>query len=151
VENIDEGTVERLLKDALFESGGGRPISERARLAERSVDSYLKAGVRPRWMERQSEIERGLKRERAAIERAYRQLRAELTAAEFAEAWTAFAHGRDFEALNTLIRQHNEWYPIERDLPMDPRTGEYRKILGRSHHRRELDAAWVLERFPARA
>jgi hypothetical protein len=144
VENIDVGTVERLLKEALLESGGGRPISERARLAQRSVDSYLKAGVRPRWMERLSEIERATRRHRAAIERAYRELGGD------AEAWRAYAEARDFSDVNTLIRQHNEWYPIERDLPMDPRTGEYRKILGRSHHRRALDAGWILEQFPAR-
>ena len=144
MENIDEGTVERLLREALIESGGGQKLTERARLAQRSVDSYLKAGVRPRWMERQSDIERATRRHRAAIERAYREL------GHDAEAWRAYAHARDFEDVNTLIRQHNEWYPIERDLPMDPRTGEYRKILGRSHHRRELDAAWVLEQYPPR-
>jgi hypothetical protein len=149
MENIDEGTVERLLREALVESGGGRPVSERARLAQRSVESYLKAGVRPRWMERLSQIERDTKRQRAALERTYRTMRAELDPAAFPDAWRAHAHSRDFDELNTLIRQHNEWYPIERDLPMDPRTGEYRKILGRSHHRRELDAEWVLEQFPA--
>ena len=69
--------------------------------------------------------------------------------AGFARAWHAFAAAQRFDHLNQLIRQHNEWYPIERDLPMDPRTGEYRKILGRTHYRRELDAAWVLEQFPA--
>jgi hypothetical protein len=149
VENIDEGTVERLLREALLESGGGKPISERGRQAQRSVESYLKAGVRPRWMERLSQIDRQTKAERAAIERTYRHMRAEFEPEAFATAWRAFAATRRFDALNTLIRQHNEWYPIERDLPMDPRTGEYRKILGRSHHRRELDAAWVLEQFPA--
>jgi hypothetical protein len=143
MDRIDEGTVERLLREALVESGGGRPISERARLAQRSVESYLKAGVRPRWMERLAQIERGVKRHREEIERAHRELGADR------ERWLEYAASRDFEELNTLIRQHNEWYPIERDLPMDPRTGEYRKILGRSHHRRELDAAWVLEQFPA--
>ncbi|MEA2292657.1 MAG: hypothetical protein QOE86_296 [Solirubrobacteraceae bacterium] len=149
MENIDEGTVERLLRESLIESGGGQRISERARLAQRSVESYLKAGIRPRWMERLSEIERGIERERAGLERTYRHMRAELGPHAFADAWRTFAHSRDFDELNTLIRQHNDWYPIERDLPMDPRTGEYRKILGRSHHRRELDAAWILEQFPA--
>jgi hypothetical protein len=149
VEHIDEGTVERLLRESLVESGGGRPISERARLAQRSVESYLKAGVRPRWMERLSQIERGTKRERAGLERTYERMRAELPPHEFAAAWLDHAASRDFDAVNTLIRQHNEWYPIERDLPMDPRTGEYRKILGRTHFRRELDADWVLEEFPA--
>jgi hypothetical protein len=149
IDRIDETTVEKLLKRSLDEHGGGRPISERARLAQRSVDSYLKAGVRPRWMERLSQIERGIKQERAALERTYRTMRAAHDPATFAEHWRAHAQSRDFSALNLLIEQHNAWYPIERDLPMDPRTGEYRRILGRTHHRRPLDAAWVLEEFPA--
>jgi len=32
---------------------------------------------------------------------------------------------------------------------MDPRTGEYLKVRGRTHHRPELGPEWVLERFPA--
>ena len=150
MDEVDQGTVERLLREALVEGGSGRPISERARQAQRTVDSYLKAGVRPRWMERLSQIERGVKREREALRRTYDAMRRQPDPTPFAERWRAFAAARDFGELNTLIRQHNEWYPIERDLPMDPRTGEYRKILGRSHHRRVLDAAWVLEEFPAR-
>ena len=32
---------------------------------------------------------------------------------------------------------------------MDPRTGDYVLIRGRSYRRRRLDAAWILDRFPA--
>jgi hypothetical protein len=38
----------------------GRPLSRRARQTQRSVEAYLKAGVRPRWMERVQEIDRGI-------------------------------------------------------------------------------------------
>jgi hypothetical protein len=148
---MDETTVERLLRKQIEEDQGGRPLSGRARMAQRSVEDYLKAGVRPRWMERLSEIERGTRGERRRLERAHRALAAAHAGdpAGFARAWCAFAAGQRFDHLNQLIRQHNEWYPIERDLPMDPRTGEYVKVRGRSHHRRELDAAWILELFPA--
>ena len=70
--------------------------------------------------------------------------------AAFARAWADRVGAWDFEDVNELVRQHNDWYPVERDLPMDPRTGEYVKILGRSHHRAELGPDWVLEQFPAR-
>src|SRR4051794_21721515 len=149
---IDETTVERLLRNALIdEREAGRPLSGRARESQRSVEAYLKAGHRPRWMERLTEIERGTRSERARLERAYRELRDACGAdtRAFAERWSAFAAQQRFDHLNTLIQQHNDWYPIERDLPMDPRTGEYIKILGRSYRRRELDAAWILEQFPA--
>ena len=49
-----------------------------------------------------------------------------------------------------LIRQHNEWYPIERDLPMDFRTRDYVPVNGRSFRREPLGAGWILEHFPAR-
>ena len=52
------------------------------------------------------------------------------------------------EAVNELIRQHNEWYPVETRLPMDPRTGDYIRRSGRSFRRPELGPEWVLERFP---
>ena len=45
----------------------------------------------------------------------------------------------------------HERYPVERRLSMDPRTGDYALVNGRSYRRRPLDAAWVLERFPPRA
>lgn len=146
---MDESTVQRLIRNALEdEREAGKPISARARQSARSVEAYLKAGVRPRWMERLSEIDRGMHSERRRLERAYRATR-EAAGADFAERWRAYAHEQRFDHLNQLIRQHNEWYPIERDLPMDPRTGEYVKILGRSHRRPELTPDWVLEQFPA--
>jgi hypothetical protein len=127
--------VERLLKKDLDRRDGlGRPLSERARLAQRSLDAYLRAGVRPRWMERLIEVDRGIASERAL----------------FARRWRAFAAEQRFDPhLNELIRQHNAWYPIERDLPMDLRTRDYVRVNGRSYRRPELDAAWVLDQFPA--
>jgi hypothetical protein len=128
-----------------------RPLTDRQRQTARTVEAYLQSGVPPRWMERIAEIERDVRRARDELERSYQALRAACgdDRAAFAERWRAFARAKRFDALNTLIRQHNEWYPIERDLPMDPRTGEYRYVMGRSHVRPLLDAAWILERFPA--
>ena len=129
----------------------GRPLSRRARQTKRTVEAYLRAGVIPRYMQRLSEIDRGIARERRRLEQAHRALRAacgddrEL----FARRWRALAHGWSFERLNELIREHNEWYPIEAGLAMDPRTRNYVRIRGRSHRRPELGADWVLEQFPA--
>ena len=55
---MDRSAAERLVKKDLDETTGlGKPISSRARLAQRTVEAYLKAGVRPRWMERIAEID----------------------------------------------------------------------------------------------
>jgi hypothetical protein len=138
-------------KDLDATTGIGKPISSRARMSQRTVEAYLKAGVKPRWMERITEIDQSIAAQKRRLARAYRVIREECGSdrALFAERWRAFAHRCRFDELNELIEQHNEWYPIERDLPMDLRTRDYVLINGRSYRRTPLSARWVLERFPA--
>lgn len=64
-----------------------------------------------------------------------------------ATEWHATAHAWSFDEVNDLIDRHNRWFPAEARLPMDPRTGDYALVNGRSYRRPPLDAAWVLERF----
>jgi hypothetical protein len=149
---MDRSAAERLVtKDLDGTTGLGKPISSRARMSQRSVEAYLKAGVKPRWMERISEIDDAIKAQKRRLERSHRALREECDGdgALFAERWRAFAGRCRFDALNELITQHNEWYPIERDLPMDLRTRDYVLINGRSYRRPLLGADWILEHFPA--
>jgi hypothetical protein len=119
--------------------------------SERTVEGYLRAAVMPRWMERLKEIHAGMDRHRRELAGAYayhRERHGDDTAA-FASAWRDRVRRWSFEDVNELVRQHNDWYPVERQLPMDPRTGDYVLIAGRSYRRDELDAAWALEQFPA--
>src|SRR3954465_15762684 len=148
---MDRSAAARAGKRDLDETPGlGKPISSRARMAQRSVEAYLKAGVRPRWMERIAEIDPPLAAQRQRFARAYRLLKAECDGDRelFAERWRAYVHRCRFDELNELIRQHNEWYPIERDLPMDLRPRDYVLINGRSYRPQPLSADWVLEQFP---
>ena len=148
-----ETPAERVLRRSMIdEEGMGRPFSERVRHHRRTLEAYFKAGSVPRWMERVNEVDQGIARERRRFAERYRALRAEYGRDhdEFARRWRAVAEAARFDELNELIRQHNDWYPIERDLPMDPRTRDYVKVNGRSHRRPELGPAWVLEQFPAR-
>jgi hypothetical protein len=150
----DRTPAERLLRERSGElPGAGRPLSERARLAQRSAESYLVgANNPPRWMERAVEIERAIRRERRLLEGEWRALRERFGAdrAGFARAWRAFAEARarGYGELNELIAEHNEWYPVERNLPVDPRTGEWVTALGRPHVRPLLGAEWILAQFP---
>jgi hypothetical protein len=146
-------SVERLLeKRVVDDTGLGRPLSRRARQTARSVEAYLRSGVRPRWMERLSEIDEGIAAERQRLARAYRALQEECggDAQAFERRWRAVARTYRFDELNELIAQHNEWYPVERQLPMDPRTRDYIRVGGRSYRRPVLGPEWVLEQFPAR-
>lgn len=140
-----------LRRTADASSGHGRPLSSRARQAQRSVENYLKGGSPPRWMERVAEIDTRMARELRELEQIRRDLRAAHASdpEAFAAAWQAVAHARDFTEVNRLIAEHNEWYPVERDLPFDPRTGEYLKIHGRSYLRDPLGPDWVLTQLPA--
>ena len=151
---MDRSAVERFVRSDLDETSGiGRPLSSRARTTQRTVEAYLKAGVRPRWMERVAEIDHAIAFHKRAYARRYRALREECGAdrARFADRWRAIAAAARFDELNELIREHNEWYPIERDLPMDLRTRDYVLINGRSYRRPRLGPEWVLEHFPADA
>ena len=141
--------AERLLDKHTPAEDRGRPLSRHARQYQRSLEGYLRAGHRPRWMERLGEIEQLTARERRRLERAYHELRATTSPAEFPRRWRETAERWPFDDVNLLIEQHNEWYPIERQLPMDPRTGDYVLIHGRSYRHEPLDATWVLARFPA--
>jgi hypothetical protein len=147
-----ETPAERVLRRSLIdEEGMGRPFSERVRHSRRTLEAYMKAGSIPRWMERVNEVDQGIARERRRFAAAYRALRAECGAdrEQFARRWREHAAAARFDELNELIRQHNDWYPIERDLPMDMRTRDYVKVNGRSYRRPELGPEWVLEQFPA--
>ena len=149
---MDRSAAERLVRKDLDETTGiGKPLSSQARMAQRTVEAYLKAGVRPRWMERIAEIDQSIAAQKRRLARSHRVLREECgnDPVLFAERWRAFAARCRFDELNELIRQHNEWYPIERDLPMDLRTRDYVLINGRSYRRTPLSAEWVLEEFPA--
>jgi hypothetical protein len=152
-EDVSHEPVQRLLLERMEDPRRvGRPLSGRARQSQRSLEAYLRAGVRPRWMERLMEIESGIKRERRRLAAAHAAVREECGADRraFARRWRAIAAAWRFDDLNDLIRTHNEWYPVERDLPMDLHTRDYVLINGRSYRRPELGADWILEQLPPR-
>ena len=144
--------VERLIEERReSDHGVGRPLAGTALRRQRSLEAHFKAAGRPRWMERLIEVDGGIAAARRDLAKAHAALREECgaDAAEFARRWRATAEAWSFDELNDLIRWHNQWYPIERDLPMDPRTGDYVPILGRTFRRPVLTVEWVLEQFPA--
>lgn len=151
--------AERYLRERVEDLPGiGRPLTERARIAQRSVESYLMgANNPPRWMERVREIDQALRRERGLLEAERRALRARFARdrdpGAFARAWRAFAaergRSREYRELNEQIRAHNEWYPVERNLPVNPRTGEWVTVGGRSFLRPLVGAEWILRELPA--
>ena len=137
---------------AMFEEHAvGGPISAVSRWTPRTLEAYIKAGGRPRWMERIGEIEaltanaRTPAAPRAARARGRVRGRRRAARPPLARA----RRGVGLRGGQPLIGQHNDWFPIERDLAMDPRTKDYVKIRGKSYRREPLGAAWILREFPA--
>jgi hypothetical protein len=129
----------------------GRRIEHRLRNFTPNADSYLAAlgGPLP-YMSRLRAIHAQTLEHERQLEAAWQELRAELADEEgFATRWRATAERWNFYEVNELIDRHNRWYPVEARLPMDPKTGDYALVNGEHYRRRSLDAAWVLERFPA--
>ena len=133
---------ELIRRSRIDDTGLGEPLSEHARQRQRSIEAYLRGEALPRYMQRAAEIDRAVRRHTEELRRAY--------AAPGARArWLEIARGWNFEEVNQLIRDHNEWYPVERDLPMNPRTKDYVLVNGRSYRRELLGPGWILQRFPA--
>lgn len=147
----EQTPVERVLADRMVDDVGvGKPLSDRARHRQRTVESYLRGEALPRYITRLRDIERATRDHERLLAYEHAGILAahpgDLAAAH--RAWVERLRTWDFTAVNELVWQHNAYYPIERDLPMDPRTGDYVLVSGKDFRRSELGADWALARFP---
>jgi hypothetical protein len=140
----DRRNLDGLEQDVRDSPLRGRPL--RLRSFRPDAGSYLASldGPRP-YMARLREI--------AVLTTAHEESLAEAYAAHGgdAAAWVTLVEGWDFGDVNVLIERHNRWYPVESRLPMDPRTGDYALVNGRSYRREPLGPRWALELFPSPA
>ena len=132
----------------------GRRLRLRLRMFRPTAEGYLASlgGPLP-YMVRLREIARKTAEHEEALALARAELVAECggDADLFSRRWHERAAGWRFDEVNDLIDRHNRWYPAESRLPMDPRRGDYALVNGEDYRKHPLDAAWVLERFPAEA
>jgi hypothetical protein len=129
----------------------GQPIPARLRNFRPGADSYVASVAGPpSFVRRLRAIEDETAEHERRLERAWHELAEDCgrDARLFAEHWTALAAGWTFYAVNALIERHNRYYPAEARLPMDPRTGDFVLVNGRSYRLQPLDADWILARFP---
>jgi hypothetical protein len=151
----DDTVRGRVIRSALEEDVttsplAGKPLRARHRNWRPEADSYIAAlgGPLP-YMQRLRAIHDETQEHEARLADAYRALRRSAAGDDFARRWRAVAARWHFEAVNELIARHNRWYPIEARLPMDPRTGDFALVGGEPYWKHPLDAAWILQRFPA--
>jgi hypothetical protein len=116
-----------------------------------AVEEYLRGSTAPRYMRRLRDLEKEFQALCRLLEVLYIDLveRRGHDLEGFAAEWRATLREWSFERVNSLVRQHNAWYPAESNLPMDPRTRDYVRIRGMSYRRRELGPRWALRHFPA--
>jgi len=129
----------------------GKPLPLRLRHFRSSPEAYLASAGGPLpYMLRLRSIEERTAEHAEALADAWRALADECDAdaARFSRRWRSTARRYAFDEINDLIDRHNRWYPIESNLPMDPRTGDYRLVNGRDYRRAPLDVDWILERYP---
>jgi hypothetical protein len=130
----------------------GQPIRARLRNFRPGPDSYVvSVAGPPSFVRRLRLIEEETDEHRRRLERAWNELAEDCGQDEglFAENWRAVADRWTFYAVNALIEKHNRYYPAESRLPMDPRTGDFVLVNGRSYRLEPLGTAWILARFPA--
>ncbi len=135
---------ERLEHDRDVNPLAGAPLPRRIRRFRPEAEAYVASlgGPLP-YMRRLRTLD-------DAIERNLERLRAAYAVYGGDPArWTRIAERWNFVEVNDLIDKHNRWYPIEARLPMDPRSRDFVKVGGADYRRVPLDAAWILERFPA--
>jgi hypothetical protein len=122
----------------------GKPLRRRLRNFQAEADLYLASlgGPLP-YMQRLRRIDEETETVRVQLAEAYEQHRNDPA------GWRRVAERWDFGEVNELIERHNRWFPVESRLPMDPRSRDFVPVGGRPYRRNLLDAAWVLEQFPA--
>ena len=142
---------ERLEADLETSPVRGRPLRQRLRNFRPDPASGIQAlGGPTAWMRRLRAIEDAIEQHQRQLGEAWLGLAAEIDdPADFAAAWRELAGNWSFATVNELIERHNRNFPAEARLAMDPRTRDFVRINGRSYLRKPLDAAWILERFPA--
>jgi hypothetical protein len=148
---VEQADVRRLAEDIEGSPLKGKPTRRRLRNFRPSLEGYVasQGGPLP-YMQRLRDIESEAAAHEDRLDRAWHELThaSRGDAAGFAKRWRDLAGRWNFTEVNDLIDRHNRWYPVEARLAMDPRTGDYVPVAGRSYRRRLLDGDWVLERFP---
>ena len=81
-------------------------------------------------MRRLRQIEDGTRRHERVLAERLAELAAQTPPGDLEAAWRAEAETWDFADVNRLIEQHNRWFPVEAQLPIKPRTGDYALVGG---------------------
>ena len=143
--------AERLAADLDGSPVAGKPLPRRLRNFSPTVEGYARSVAGPpAYVQRLRQIEEEIADHLGRLQSAWDELSRDVAAGDECDRrWRELARRWSFHAVNDLIERHNRWYPVEARLAMNPRTGDFVHVGGRSYRLEPLDTAWILERFPA--
>ena len=147
-----EKRIEKVLEDGVYHSGlKNKPFRIRHNYFRYTVAEKLRGYTGPpAFAFRLKRIEDWMESRREIIREAWIELaqKRRMTPDKFRRKWLKFARDFDFSQVNELIDQHNRYYPIERNLPIDIRTGVDLDRGKPFKKRPYLDKNWILNQFP---
>lgn len=146
----DHQAAARAREGASAGGRNGRPLATPSMPFTFSRDAYIAAMAGPpAWAVRLKRIHDARTELATRLESAWgAYARRYQTNEEFAARWCAYLSALDLSPLNTLIRKHNEYYPIEARLPIVWPTGEYRVPTGVEYPQQPVTVERLLEDYP---
>ncbi len=120
----------------------GKPLRFLPRSFVPTAEDGLRAAMGiPYWIRRRKRLEHHMEELERRIESTWRRTSP--------RQWTVVAASWDLSDINREIQDFNTFYPVERNLAMDPRTREFIELGRPWKPIARLDSAWILTRFPS--
>jgi hypothetical protein len=148
-----EAETDALLRESIRAAGlEGEPLQVRS--SPFTADGSAMIGGMfgpPAWAVRLKQLHDGRVQLRVTLEQEWaahaRRLRGR--PGDFAKAWRTFVQKLDLTTLNTLIKKHNDYYPIEARLPILYPSGKYYVPAGVEWPQQPVTVEAILEEYPA--
>jgi hypothetical protein len=148
-----EAETDVLLRESIRAAGlEGKPLDLRSSPFTQDGSAMLSGMFGPpAWAVRLKQIHDGRTRLTATLEQHWadhaRRLRDR--PADFAVRWRTHVQKLDLTQINTLIRKHNEYYPIEARLPILYPSGKCYVPAGVEWPQNQVTVEGILENYPA--
>jgi hypothetical protein len=148
-----EAETDALLRESIRAAGlEGKPLDLRSSPFTGDSSAMLSGMFGPpAWAVRLKQIHDGRTQLRATLDQSWadhaRRLRGRPV--DFAARWQTHVQKLDLAQLNSLIKKHNEYYPIEARLPILYPSGKYYVPAGVEWPQEQVTAEGILEDYPA--
>ncbi len=148
-----QAEVDALLRESIRASGlEGKPLHIQSSPFTQSRDAIVTGMMgTPAWALRLKQIHDGRERLKASLDAAWADLvsRWRGRPQEFTARWQAHLAKLDLTSLNTLIKKHNDYYPIEARLPIIYPSGQYHVPFGIEYPQQLITVERLLDDYPA--